>query len=100
MTLSKSLEKTLEKGLKSGRPCFIGSVLHSEEVPADDRAALQYQMEAKIGSPDRLTNAAVTSVLREEGFPVGVGAVEKHRRKECRCFGPNPKYMPIEVLQS
>lgn len=63
-----------------GMPCSVAVVLR--ELPPEDAEALQ----AALDAPWRIVgHAKIESDLAAEGFPVGVGAVGKHRREECRC---------------
>jgi hypothetical protein len=40
----------------------------------------------------RLPNTAIAEALRLEGHYIGVAAVNRHRRKDCRCYGISPKF--------
>ena len=66
-------------------------MLKGTQLTQEDREKLAEVIETPYGTPGRYTNAAIAKALREEGIPIGDSAVAKHRRGECRCFGPNPK---------
>jgi hypothetical protein len=40
----------------------------------------------------RLPNTAIAEALRLEGHYIGVAAVNRHRRRDCRCYGISPKF--------
>ena len=90
MSLAERLAQQ-SPGLGAGLPCKIGTLLAGDQLPKADRAKLAEVLEVPYGAPGRLPNTKIALVLREEGFDIGVPAVTKHRRGDCRCFGNNPK---------
>jgi hypothetical protein len=40
----------------------------------------------------RLPTTAIAEAIRLEGYNMGVAAVNRHRRRECRCYGISPKF--------
>jgi hypothetical protein len=89
MSLAKKLSQP--SGSTVGLPCRIGTLLKGTQLNKEDKEKLAEVIETPYGTPGRYTNAAITKALREEGIEVGESAIAKHRRGECRCFGPNPK---------
>jgi hypothetical protein len=65
--------------------CKIGTILNDEKIPQDDRKALESILNVPEGTPNRLTNAAIAKVLREEGYDLSNSAVDRHRRVDCPC---------------
>lgn len=63
-----------------GLACSVAVVLR--ELPPEESAALQ----AALDAPWRIQgHEKIERALAEEGHPVGVGQVGKHRRGDCRC---------------
>jgi hypothetical protein len=67
-------------------------LLKGDEIPAKEKEYLEKILEVKLGEPSRIPTTAITEALRQEGFEIGNAAVQRHRRKECRCFGSSPKF--------
>jgi hypothetical protein len=65
--------------------CKIGSIIHGTQLSEDDRKALKEMLDTPEGTPNRLNNATIARVLREEGFDTSNSAVDRHRRAECGC---------------
>lgn len=90
MSLAKKLSQP--GGTTVGLPCKVGSLLKGTRLAKEDRDKLAEVLDVPYGAHGRYTNVGIARALQEEGLDVGVGAIAKHRRKECRCFGPNPKF--------
>jgi hypothetical protein len=69
--------------------CKIGSIVHGDALSEKDRETLQKMLDTPVGAPDRLNNATIAKVLREEGFDLSNSAVDRHRRAECGCNRKN-----------
>ncbi len=76
---------------RPGLPCRLGSLLRGDSLSPDDKEYLTKVLEVQIGDPMRLPNTAIAEALRLEGHYIGVAAVNRHRRKDCRCYGISPK---------
>lgn len=77
---------------RPGLPCRLGSLLRGKDMPDSDKEYLLKMLEIAPGDPRRIPTTAIAEALRLEGFNIGVAAVQRHRRQECRCFGPSPKF--------
>ncbi len=77
---------------RPGLPCRLGSLLRGDSLSPDDKEYLTKVLEVQIGDPMRLPNTAIAEALRLEGHYIGVAAVNRHRRKDCRCYGISPKF--------
>ena len=77
---------------KAGLACRIGSLLKSNQMPQNEKEYLQKILETPVSDPQRIPSTAIAAALQQEGYQIGMTSVLKHRRKECRCYGPNPKY--------
>jgi hypothetical protein len=53
--------------------------------------ALVAALECGYDSPERLNNTTIQGVLLDEGFPVHLKGIEKHRNGRCRCYVGEPK---------
>jgi len=84
MSLSDRLAEA-SKTAKRSTLCKIGSIIHGTQLPETDRQALKDMLETPDGTPNRLNNATIGKVLREEGFDTSNSAVDRHRRGECGC---------------
>lgn len=77
MSLSDRLESPARG---QGLPCSVAVALR-ELAPADAEA-----LQAALDAPWRIVgHQKIEADLAAEGHPVGVGAVGKHRRNDCRC---------------
>ena len=77
---------------RPGLPCRLGSLLRGDSLSPDDKEYLTKVLEVQIGDPMRLPNTAIAEALRLEGHYIGVAAVNRHRRRDCRCYGISPKF--------
>lgn len=77
---------------RPGLPCRLGSLLQGDELQDSDKAYLKKILDVPLGEPTRIPAAAIATALREEGFQVANAAIQRHRRRECRCFGASPKF--------
>jgi len=89
VSLADRLSETTAVG--AGLPCKLGSLLAGNQLSKEDRAKLAEVLEVPYGYPGRLPNTVIAAALREEGFDIGDGSVNKHRSGRCRCFGSSPK---------
>lgn len=76
---------------RPGLPCRLGSLLAGNEMSSEDKAYLKKILEVPLGEPTRIPAAAIANALRDEGFQVSNAAIQRHRRRECRCYGASPK---------
>jgi hypothetical protein len=67
-------------------------LLRGDDLSPDDKEYLKKVLELQIGDPMRLPNTAIAEALRLEGHYIGVAAVNRHRRRDCRCYGISPKF--------
>lgn len=65
--------------------CKVGTIVHGTALSEEDRKVLQEMLDTPEGAPNRLNNATIAKVLREEGFDLSNSAVDRHRRGECGC---------------
>lgn len=91
MSLSERLEKVASSN-RPGLPCRLGSLLQGNQLPQKEKDYLEKILEAKLGDPVRVPTTAIAEALRLEGYDIGIAAVQRHRRKECRCYGSSPKF--------
>lgn len=91
MSLSDRLEKVASSN-RPGLPCRLGSLLKGDELPIKEKEYLEKILEVKLGEPTRVPTTAIAEALRQEGYDVGIAAVQRHRRRECRCYGASPKF--------
>jgi hypothetical protein len=77
---------------RPGLPCRLGSLLRGDDLSPDDKQYLIKVLEVEIGDPTRLPTTAIAEALRLEGYNMGMAAVNRHRRRECRCYGISPKF--------
>jgi len=91
MSLSERLEKVASSN-RPGLPCRLGSLLQGKKLAKDEKEYLEKILEVKLGEPTRVPTTAIAEALRQEGHDIGIAAVQRHRRKECRCFGSSPKF--------
>jgi hypothetical protein len=81
-----SLSDRLNESTKSQpRFCKVGSILSGDQVSEKDKEVLRQFLDAAEGTPGRLTNAAIASALRAEGFDISNSSVDRHRGGQCSC---------------
>lgn len=91
MSLSERLQKVASSN-RPGLPCRLGSILQSDKLADKEKDYLQKVLSVELGEPLRVPTTAIAEALRQEGYDIGIAAVQRHRRKECRCFGSSPKF--------
>jgi hypothetical protein len=91
MSLVQRLEKEAGKS-RPGLACRLGSILKGSVMSDEEKVYLQKVLEVSHEDPSRIPTTAIAQALRQEGYEIGVAAVNRHRRKECRCYGFNPKF--------
>lgn len=70
--------------MRMGMPCSIHTLI--VQLPERDGQALQAALEAPQGAKGRLTAGQLVAAITESGFTVSQSALERHRRRQCRCF--------------
>lgn len=91
-----SLVKRLDEAASRSRPglaCRLGSILRGNDMSAEEKTYLQKVLETPADDPARIPATAIMQALHQEGYQIGVAAVNRHRRRECRCYGMSPKFM-------
>lgn len=91
MSLADRL-KDAGSGHRPGLPCRLGSLLRGKEIQETDKEYLLKVLDTPPGDPRRVPTTSIAEALRLEGHNIGVAAVQRHRRRECRCYGPSPKF--------
>jgi len=82
-----SLSERLQNASATSKPsvCKVGKLLHTDQLPQKDKDYLSAILDAPENDPNRVTNASLARVLREEGFDISDSSVDRHRRKDCAC---------------
>lgn len=91
MSLSERLQKVASSN-RPGLPCRLGSLLQGDKLAPKEKDYLEKVLDVNLGEPTRVPTTAIAEALRQEGYDIGIAAVQRHRRKECRCFGSSPKF--------
>lgn len=91
MSLSERLEKVASSN-RPGLPCRLGSLLQGDKLAQKEKDYLEKILDVDLGEPTRVPTTAIAEALRQEGYDIGIAAVQRHRRRECRCFGSSPKF--------
>lgn len=91
MSLSERLEKVASSN-RPGLPCRLGSLLQGDKLAQKEKDYLEKILDVDLGEPTRVPTTAIAEALRQEGYDIGIAAVQRHRRKECRCYGSSPKF--------
>lgn len=71
--------------------CKIGRLLQADQLSPEDKKYLSTILDTPENDPNRVTNAALARVLREEGFDISDSSVDRHRRSDCGCYRKNIK---------
>jgi hypothetical protein len=61
-------------------------LLGGEVLSEKDKKILIETFDVPEGVPGRVTNVALSKILREEGYDISLSTVDRHRRKDCGCF--------------
>lgn len=91
MSLSERLQKVASSN-RPGLPCRLGSLLQGDKLAQKEKDYLEKILDVDLGEPTRVPTTAIAEALRQEGYDIGIAAVQRHRRRECRCFGSSPKF--------
>lgn len=91
MSLSDRLQEAASSN-RPGLPCRLGSLMRGDELPKNEKEYLEKILDVELGDPKRVPTTAVAEALKQEGYIISVAAVQRHRRKQCRCYGSSPKY--------
>jgi hypothetical protein len=83
MSLSERLQNVSATAKAS--ICKIGKILQSDKLSQEDKKHLSTILDVPENDPNRVTNAAIARVLREEGFDLSDSSVDRHRRNDCGC---------------
>jgi len=67
-----------------GLPCGVAELL--KQLPNDEKASFLKTMDVSPGSPNRLSNRKIHSILMSEGYDTSFSSISLHRRRACRCF--------------
>lgn len=84
MSLSERLQSASKES--NAKLCKIGALLNSNSLSDKDKKSLVETLDVPEGTPGRITNVAISKILREEGHDVSLSTVDRHRRKDCGCF--------------
>lgn len=90
MSLVSRLEEAAGKS-RPGLSCRIGAILRDSKMSNEEKTYLQKVLETPAQDPARVPSTAIAQALSQEGYQVGIAAVTRHRRHECRCYGFSPK---------
>lgn len=87
MSLADRLESA--RPPQRGMPCPVATILGL--LPPRDADALRRVIDAEKGDPDRLGAQQIATMLGEpdegeEPHEIHYAAIEKHRRRACRCY--------------
>jgi len=83
-----SLSDKLQSASKDSniKLCKIGLLLSGNVLSDKDKKTLIETFDVPEGVPGRVTNVALSKILREEGYDISLSTVDRHRRKDCGCF--------------
>jgi hypothetical protein len=74
---------SLSKRIAEYEPPVIGGVCRTctllKTLPKGEAEALQSALD-----DERISNASLSRILKEEGFTIGESTVRRHRKNECR----------------
>lgn len=90
MSLVKRLEEAASKA-RPGLACRVGAILRNDEMSKEEKDYLQKVLDTHTDDPSRVPSTAIAQALSQEGYQIGIAAVTRHRRHECRCYGFSPK---------
>jgi len=78
MSLSDRLTLGPERRM-TGSPCSVGALLRA--LPPEESTALRQMLD-----DSQWSGAAIYDAVSGEGYDVGRQTINRHRRRECRCF--------------
>lgn len=84
MSLTERLSQS-QRSSQAQHLCKIGEIINGDVLSEEDKKALVEHLEMPIGHPYRLTNVAIVTALRDEGFDVSNSSMDRHRKQHCSC---------------
>jgi hypothetical protein len=67
------------------RFCKIGLILNGAQLTQKEKDVLVDYLNVPEGTQGRLTNSAIASALRAEGFDISNSSIDRHRNRSCAC---------------
>jgi len=87
MPISDKLDKAVAAAkAPTARPCPVTRLLDSGQLEVSDVKKLQEVIDVPVGTPGRLRNTDIIAILRSEGIPLHITAMDRHRAKSCNCY--------------
>lgn len=88
MSLTERLEDLTESASSPSNAkigCKLIRIVNSDSFTDAERKKFIEILDVPVQDPKRVTSAALTRLLRAEGFKLSDKAVERHRAKNCGC---------------
>lgn len=82
--MSNLLDDIRAESQPRGSRCSVSATLNAETIPAAVRADLA----VALADPEHYTGGAIARALRRRDVDLAEGAIQRHRRGDCRCPRP------------
>lgn len=84
MSLSDKLSQAAEEA--SQLVCKVGALLINPKLTAKDKEQLSTILGMPDDYPGRVSNSALSQILREEGYDISKSSIDRHRGARCTCY--------------
>ncbi len=83
MSLSDKLNQAVDEA--SQLLCTVGVLLVNPKLTAKEREQLSTILSMPDDYPGRVSNSALSQILREEGYDISKSSIDRHRGARCTC---------------
>jgi hypothetical protein len=83
MSLSDKLTQAVDEA--SVLVCKVGALLINTKLSAKEKEQLASILAMPDDHPARVSNAALSQILREEGYDISKSSIDRHRGARCTC---------------
>ena len=84
MSLSDKLTQAVDEA--STLVCKVGALLINPKLTVTEREQLLGILSMPDDHPGRVSNAALSQILREEGYDISKSSIDRHRGARCTCY--------------
>lgn len=83
MSLSDKLSKAVDEA--SQLLCKVGALLINPKLTPTEREQLATILSMPDDHPGRVSNSALSQILRDEGYDISKSSIDRHRGGRCTC---------------
>lgn len=83
MSLSDKLNQAIDEA--SQLLCKVGVLLIDSKLSVSEKEQLSTILAMPDDYPGRVSNAALSQILRDEGYDISKSSIDRHRGARCTC---------------